>query len=474
MHGGAAGSAERWPREAWLPLLAGLTWLWSAPGHGFVGFLFSVIPGCLLLGSGVAMLLLSGDRRSAQWAAGGGVLGVLFALPAFLVVGFAAGLLLVLVSAASFVAAGWHSIKLELPHEAVPAPELTVALAAQVAIDEALVAEMVSRTAMPARAAAEDLGRELTRALDLFGARGWLAAPATFHANPPALEAPRIERRNLRSREFEHLSFESGYEPHAEEPGRDRWLGYARNRTAHAWVLRHPGAERPWLMCIHGYVMGWPLVDFAVFQPELFHEQLGLNLILPVLPLHGQRSMGRRSGEGFFGANVMDMLHAEAQAMWDLRRCLSWVRGQGDSRVGVYGLSLGGYNAALLAGLDEQLACVVAGVPVADFARIVHRHGPAISIRTAEGAGLGEERMREVKRVVSPLELAPQVPHAHRHLFAGVADRIVPPDHVRDLWRHWHEPEIVWYQGGHCSFRAHPQVARMLQGALTSAGLTSA
>ena len=456
-----------------MPLLAGLVWLWGAPAHGSLGLLFSVIPGGLLLGSGVAMLLMSGDRRSPQWAAAGGVLGVVFALPALLVVGLAAGLVLISVSVASFVAAGWHSVKLELPHEAVPAPALGVALAAQVAIDEALLAEMVARTAMPNRAGAEDIGREVTQAIELYGARGWLAAPETFHLDPPALESARIERRSLRSREFEHLSFSSDYEPHNDEPGRDRWLGYERNRTAHAWVLRHAGPDRAWLMCIHGYVMGWPLVDFAVFQPELYHERLGLNLIMPVLPLHGRRSFGRRSGDGFFGANVMDMVHAEAQAMWDLRRCLSWVRDQGDQPVGVYGLSLGGYNAALLASLDAQLACVVAGVPVADFARIVHRLGPAISVRTATEAGLGEERMREVKRVISPLDLAPRVPQLHRHLFAGVADRIVTPDHVRDLWRHWQEPEIVWYQGGHCSFRAHPQVARMLQQALASAGLTS-
>ena len=31
----------RWPREAWIPLAAGIFWLWRAPEHGFVGFLFS-------------------------------------------------------------------------------------------------------------------------------------------------------------------------------------------------------------------------------------------------------------------------------------------------------------------------------------------------------------------------------------------------------------------------------------------------
>jgi len=30
--------------------------LWNAPDHAFVGFLFSVVPGCLLLGGGISML----------------------------------------------------------------------------------------------------------------------------------------------------------------------------------------------------------------------------------------------------------------------------------------------------------------------------------------------------------------------------------------------------------------------------------
>ena len=43
---------QRWPREAWLPISSGLLWLWCAASFGIVGFLFSLIPGCLLLSSG--------------------------------------------------------------------------------------------------------------------------------------------------------------------------------------------------------------------------------------------------------------------------------------------------------------------------------------------------------------------------------------------------------------------------------------
>ena len=53
----------------------------------------------------------------------------------------------------------------------------------------------------------------------------------------------------------------------------------------------------------------------------------------------------------------------------------------------------------------------------------------------------------------------------------AVADRLVPPDQVRDLWLHWQRPELVWYQGGHLSFRLHAPVRHLVKGALEKAGL---
>jgi len=37
----------------------------------------------------------------------------------------------------------------------------------------------------------------------------------------------------------------------------------------------------------------------------------------------------------------------------DVRRCLSWVRSQGATATGMHGVSLGGYTAAILAGLEH-------------------------------------------------------------------------------------------------------------------------
>lgn len=160
--------------------------------------------------------------------------------------------------------------------------------------------------------------------------------------------------------------------------------------------------------------------------------------------------------------------------MWDIRRLLGWVRGdQAATSVGVVGLSLGGYNASLLAALDSELACVVAGIPLTDFTRAIFRHGPPLHLQDATHHGVEEERARSLSRVISPLDLEPRVPRERRYIFGATGDRLVPPDQVRDLWEHWERPEIAWYPGGHLTFRAHASVRRLMRKALSESGLAA-
>jgi hypothetical protein len=461
----------RWHRESVIPIAAGLAWLWSATSFGVVGFLFSVIPGCLLLTSGLSALLYPGDLRISQYAALGGAVGVPLAIPVIFVAGFGTWALLTGLSLASFVAAGVLSIRQEPHHEGVPTPVPTLRLGAEVGLDEALLGTMSSTHVLARGDDLEEIRRDVHAARELYQERGWLEKPAAFHATPPPLEKPELRPRGIPGLDFEHLSFESGYEPHPDEPGRERWLSARANRTAHAWVLRHPGGPRPWLVCVHGYQMGLPLIDLHAFEAARLHHRRGLNLLLPVLPLHGPRKKGRRSGDHFIAGDVMSTLHAEAQAMWDLRRLVGWVREQGGGEpesapIGVYGLSLGGYNAALFASLEDELACVVAGIPLTDFSRAVWRHGPPLHLRYFEKRGVVHEEVAEVLRVVSPLAMEPRVPRERRYLFGAPADRLVPADQVRDLWAHWDEPRIVWYPGGHITFRLHAPVRALVDDAL--------
>ena len=63
-------------------------------------------------------------------------------------------------------------------------------------------------------------------------------------------------------------------------------------------------------------------VRTSLFAPHILHDRYGLNLVLPVLPLHGPRRIGRQSGDHFLDGDLLDLLHAETQALWDLRRTI--------------------------------------------------------------------------------------------------------------------------------------------------------
>ena len=461
----------RWSAHAAIPIFAGLAWFWFAASFGLTGFLFSMIPGCLLLSSGISILLWPGDSRITSFTAIGGLVGVPLALPAFVVAGPGTALLLIGLSAASFLAAGAVAVRWEPHTPGVPLPEPSLGLSAQVAVDEVVLASMLTTLPIVSGDEWQRIRGEVLEARDLFQSKGWLERPGDYHQEVPALDDVSIVPARSRSQHFEHLSFDSGYEPHPDEPGRDRWLSYTPNRRAHAWVVRHPGPPRPWLVLIHGFQLGAPLLDFALFDPRYYAERLGLNLVYPVLPFHGKRKVGRRSGDGFLTGDVLDAVHAEAQAMWDIRRILAWVRAQGARAVGVHGVSLGGYQTALLAGLDGDLACAVPGIPLTDISRAFWRHAPPLLISHGEHIGVERNAVREVMGVVSPLTLAPRVPKEGRYIFGGIADRLVPPDQVSDLWEHWERPRMVWYQGAHVTFRRSPEVRSLVRDALAESGL---
>jgi hypothetical protein len=353
----------------------------------------------------------------------------------------------------------------------VPPPEPSIGLAAQVAADEVVLATMLTTLPMVSSHEWRRIRGEVIEARDLFESKGWLEKPETYHREPPALETPTLVPARSRRQAFEHMTFESGYEPHGDEPGRDRWLSYGPNRTSHAWVVRHGGPPRPWLVLIHGFQLGSPLLDFGLFDPRYFAEKLGLNLVYPVLPFHGKRKVGRRSGDGFLTGDILDAVHAEAQAMWDIRRILHWVRAQGAPAVGVHGVSLGGYQTALLAGLDSELACVIAGIPLTDISRALWRHGPDLLIRHGEQVGMQRDEVGEVLSVISPLALAPRIVRERRYIFGAVADRLVPPDQVRDLWEHWERPRMVWYPGAHVTFPRDREVRQLVRDGLSESGL---
>ncbi len=364
--------------------------------------------------------------------------------------------------------------KREAPEPAgLPPRRGGLAVGYKAALDELFVALELATARLASGPERRRLAREVSQALSLFSARNWLERPERYHRSPPPPDRVQREDAGWRWARYSHLRFESGFAPHPGEPGRARWLEYRANRTAHAWLLEHRDRPRPWVVCIPGYRMGMPAVDLTGFRARWLHKELGLNVATPVLPFHGPRRVFGRSGDGFLTGNFIDTLHAQTQAVWDVRRLIRWLRARADRPIGVYGISLGAYTAALVSSLEDDLACVIAGIPAADFLRLFRTHLPPLVLRGMERLGLSLERVEQLLRVVSPLALSPRVPRERRFVYAGLADGIAPPDHSRDLWEHWGRPRAEWYQGSHISFAWEASVRHLVVEALVASRLVA-
>lgn len=359
--------------------------------------------------------------------------------------------------------------------DGVQEPRLSAALTAQVAMDELVLAVMKNPSRVPESTELARVAEEVDAARELFRARGWLEAPRGYHRDPPPLERPGVRPARWLGLRYERLIFDSQYEPHEDEPGRDRWLAHEANRTAYAWILRHDAGPRPWLVCLHGFGTGRPFMDLYAFRAAFLHHVLGLNLAVPVHPMHGPRSSSRFSGADFMSHDLLNVVHGMTQSVWDSRRVVSWIRETQDpTAVGVYGVSLGGHLTALLASFEEGLDCAIAGIPICDLPALFAHHSPARLARHPEARGVLGEEVAEVLSVVSPLSFGPLVPRERRFMFAGLVDRMATPQQAVALWEHWERPEIAWYSGNHVGYLWSDRVDAFVRRALQTSGLTRA
>jgi dienelactone hydrolase len=345
----------------------------------------------------------------------------------------------------------------------------TPALALQAYLDEVLIAVFRHPDLLPSSGDYAPAAADLVAAQALFSTRGWLERPTDYHRSPGAPDDVLVRHERALGLGYEHVTFTSGWEPYLEEPGRGRWLNHEANRKMHAWVSRAPGQERgSWLVCAHGFGMGTSAsMDLRAFRARQLNSR-GINIVVPVLPLHGPRASGRVRGEDLMTIDLVDSMHGVAQAAWDLRRVIRWLReSQGATNVGLIGYSFGGLVATLVAALEDDLTCVIAGIPVVSLPELFRRHSPPHITRLADAYEVLGAAADDAHRVVSPLAMECKVPFERRYIFAGLGDRMSTFGQARRLWLHWGRPTLAAYAGGHVGFFWSSAVRKLVDDALS-------
>ena len=335
-------------------------------------------------------------------------------------------------------------------------------------IDEMFLASMSARSLVPDTSRLEQLGVDVAETVGVLREQGWLEHPETFHQDPPAPTAS-LKRASLGRLRYEQLTFDSGYTPRPGIARSAEWNGLQANRTAYAYLLRHRGGEsRPWLVNVHGFSRGQPS-DLLGFRGPYYYRTLGMNVLNPVLPLHGPRRIGRRSGDDFATFDYLHNLHGLTQAVWDLRRALAWIRQQGGTKIVLHGVSLGTYPIGVVSGLDPELSAAIVGVPSVDLAAVMRSHVPPEARPALTAANLLGPLADDIHRVVSPLSFDSVLPTSRRFIYAGLADRIATPEPAKALHAHWDSCQICWFRSSHVGYIASPKARRFVELSIRSA-----
>ena len=266
----------------------------------------------------------------------------------------------------------------------------------------------------------------------------WRDADACF--TPPSPITSPLERVRLLGEGVTvfDLAWPSEFSPYLV---RDKYLAYEANRTARARL--YLGKEpRPAIVLIHGYLAGqWRLEERAWPIQWLSRRY---DLALALLPFHALRA-SPDVRPPFPGPDPRFTNEGFRQAILDLRALVRFLRARGAPGVGVMGMSLGGYTAALLSTIEPNLAFTTPIIPLASLADFAREQG---RLGTGENMRAQRDALEAAHRIVSPFARPPLVAKDRVLVVGAAADRITPIAHAERLAAHF-QAKLVRMDGGH-------------------------
>jgi len=257
--------------------------------------------------------------------------------------------------------------------------------------------------------------------------------------------------RGVKGGEFVKVSWDSAYGHSVCQT--DHYEQNERNRRVCAYHWKHDGKPRPTIIFLHGFAAStWGLNNYFMRVEEFYRR--GYDVVLKTLPHHGARSGKGRllSGFNYISGGVHHLNHSVAQSTFDTRSLLDYLlRNSSGVKVGLCGMSLGGYTSALMAGLESRFEFVMPIVPIISIPDAMMAWRPldkAIS-KIVNDHHLDIPTLRDVMAAHSPLSFSPLLPPEKLMIVAGQGDRMALPHHAEALQKHWGDCELQWFRGSH-------------------------
>lgn len=265
---------------------------------------------------------------------------------------------------------------------------------------------------------------------------------------------------------FEKLLWPSVYEA-------NDYVSHNNNDNAVAWYWRHGDRPRPTVVLVHGFLAPWWEVNEYYLGSRYLFE-LGCDVVLKTLPHHGPRSRFAKkvSGMDFVTRGIDSLNHSVVQSTYDIRTLMDFLQQQGVERIGMAGVSLGGYTTALLAGLDNRLHFAIPHLPIVSLPDAIMEWTPLNSAMRAalRWYGASVRDLRATMALHSPLSRPTLLTPDRLMIIGGMGDRLASPRHAEMLQQHWGHCHVHWFAGAHAVIRQQAQINQAKKAFLESIG----
>ena len=282
----------------------------------------------------------------------------------------------------------------------------------------------------------------------------WVIRAAAAKFRPPRVQDSRILQTAelLQSSDFFCDSIQTPEEVFFNDPHGFRFrslllTGCEDNDFVHGRLYRagRNWQARPAVILIHGWNGEYGYEWLFPWLARRLNAQ-GVNVAMLELPYHGRRKPRSHGAiRNFISSDLFHTVQAARQAVADIRALLGWLLGQGSPAVGLWGVSMGGWLAGLVASHEPRTKFAVLMSPLVDLEDAIETLPFCEPIQVSLKGGTVPLRMLNLQ-VARPLPAPGNI-----LIVEALDDQFVPPESVENVWRAWNQPELWRVKHGHIS-----------------------
>ena len=237
------------------------------------------------------------------------------------------------------------------------------------------------------------------------------------------------------------------------------------NQTALLRTLDLRIKGRPMAILVNGFSSGHHLMERVAWPIREFHRQ-GISVSLFALPFHGPR--GHAFPPEWPQQDTAFTIEGFRQAIWDLQTAIRAMREAGASHVGVVGMSLGGYTAALLGTVTSDVDFMLSYIPIASIPDVMNDND--LVPGTGDLQRTLYEGYREQLVPITPVCREPTLEPKRVAIISGEFDRLATVQHGARLAEHF-GTKLVKFPGGHIVQNRRAQAFRTALEGFQDAGV---